>query len=167
MPGEGEDEIEIPVSQPSLMGNLEDEGIKPTTPFNILSYPLFTIDGVAEDAYDSSDPSKSGSDSPSSNPRPWVKVSPPSDKPSHNSSCSLATPQTIPRQSTVSIYPPNPCTPPSPHYNYDSLPKVGDRPIGNLPGYANHGQNYGYSGRPHEDVKPFIKQEYVDDNHYW
>ena len=161
----GEDEVEIPVSRPSPMGNPEeDEGIESATRFNILSYPLFTIDGAAEDMYDSSDPSNSGSGSPSFNPRPWAKLTSPLEKPIHDSSCSLTIPQSIPRQSTASIYP---CTPPSPHYNYDPFPKEGLRPTSHLPGYAYHGQNHEYLGHLQESVKPFIKQEYVEDNHYW
>ena len=110
LPGEGEDEVEIPVSQPSPMGNPEeDEGIETTTRFNILSYPLFTIDGAPEDTYDSSDPSKSGSDSPPFNPRPWAKIPSPSEKPGHNS-CSLVASQSIPRQRAVLICPANSCT---------------------------------------------------------
>lgn len=168
LPGEGEDEVEIPVSQPSPMGNPEeDESIEATTRFNILSYPLFTIDGAPEETYDSSDPSKSGSDSPSFNPRPWAKISSPSEKPGYNSSCSLVASQFIPRQGAVLIYPANSCTLPSPHYNYDLPSKGGNLPVSHLPGYANYGQNNGYLGRPYEDVKPFIKQEYVEDNRYW
>ena len=167
LPGEGEDEVEIPVSQPSPMGNPEeDEGIETTTRFNILSYPLFTIDGAPEDTYDSSDPSKSGSEPPSFNPRPWAKISSPSGKPGNNPSCSLVASQSIPRRGAVPICPANSMLP-SPHYNYDLLPKGGNLPVSHLPGYANYGQNNGYLGLPHEDVKPFIKQEYVEDNHHW
>jgi hypothetical protein len=168
LPGEGEDEIEIPVSQPSPMGNPEeDEGIETTTRFNILSYPLFTIDGAVDVMCDSSDPSKSGSGSPSFNPQPWAKLSPPSGKLSHSSSYSMISAQSIPLQKTVSVYPSNPCTPPSPRYNRDPLPREGHLPIGHLSGYATHSQNHGFLGRPHQDVKPLIKQEYVEDNRYW
>ena len=167
LPGEGEDEVEIPLSQPSPMGNPEgDEGVETTTRFNILSYPLFTIDGAAEDAYDSSDPSKSGSGSPSFNPRPWAK--PPSfpEKQDHSSSHSVVASHPIPRQRTVPIYPSNPRTPPSPHYDYDPLPKGGHRPISHLSEYVNgnHGHNHGYQGQLHGRVEPFIKEEYVEDN---
>jgi hypothetical protein len=166
LPGEEGDEVEVPVSQPSPMGNPEeDEVIGTTTRFNILSYPLFTIDGAVEDTYDSSDPSNSGSGSPSSfNPRPWTTLPSPLEKPIHDSSCSLVIPRSIPQQSVVPIYP---CTPPSPHCNYDPLPKEGHRPTGHLPGYAYRGQNHEYLGHLHENVRPFIKQEYVEDNHYW
>jgi hypothetical protein len=161
LPGEGEGELEIPVSQPSPMGNPEeDESIESTTRFNILSYPLFTIDGAAEETYDSSDPSNSGSGSPSFNPRPWAKLSSPLEKPTND--CSLIIPQSIPRQ--IPVYP---CTPPSQHYNYDPLPKEGHRQTSHLPGYAHHTQNHEYPGHHHDGLKPFIKQEYVEDNHYW
>lgn len=166
LPGE-EDQAEIPLSQPSPMGNPEeDEGVETTTRFNILSYPLFTIDGVAEDPDDSSDPSKSGSGSPPFNPRPRASPAPLPEKLGHGPSCSVVAPQPIPRQRTVAIYPSNPCTPPSPHYNYDPLPGEGYRPIGHLPGYmnGNHGHNPGYQGHLHEGIKPIIKQEYVEDN---
>lgn len=165
LPGAEGDGVEVPVSQPSPMGNPEeDEGIDAATRFNILSYPLFTIDGAAEDMYDSSDPSNSGSGSPSFNPRPWAKLPSPVEKPIHDSSCSLTVPQSIPRQNIAPIYP---CTPPSPHYNYDPLPKEGHQPTSHPPGYAYHGQNHEYLGHVHGGVKPFIKQEYVEDNHYW
>ena len=165
LPGEEGEVVDVPISQPSPMGNPEeDEVIATTTRFNILSYPLFTIEGAAEDTYDSSDPSNSGSGSPSFNPRPWTKLPSPLEKPIPDSSCSLIIPQAIPRQSVVPIYP---CTPPSPHYNYDPLPKEGLRPTGNLPGYAYHSQSHEYLGHLHENVKPFIKREYVEDNHYW
>jgi len=148
------------------MGNPEeDEDVETTTRFNILSYPLFTIDGAAEDAEDSSDPSKSGSGSPPFNPRPWAKPILPPEKQGHGSSYSVVAPQLIPRQ-TVPIYPSNPCTPPSPHYNCGSLQEEGHRPISHLPEYANgsYGHSHGYQGHLHEGVKPFIKQEYVEDN---
>ena len=161
----GEDGVEVPISQPSPMGNPEeDEAIETTTRFNIFSYPLFTIDGAAEDTYDSSDPSNSGSGSPSFNPRPWANLPSPLEKPVYESSCSLVIPQSIPPQRVVPIYP---CTPPSPHYNYDPLSKEGHRPTNHLSGYAYHGQNREYLGHLHEGVRPFIKQEYVEDNHYW
>jgi len=167
LPGEGEDEVEVPLSQPSPMGNPEgDEGDETTTRFNILSYPLFTIDGAAEGVYDSSDPSKSGSDSPSFNPRPWAKSPSLPEKQDHGSLHSVVASQPIPRQSTVPIYPSNPRTPPSPHYDYDPLPEGGHRPISHLSGYVNgnHGHNRGYQGQLHERVAPFIKEEYVEDN---
>jgi len=148
------------------MGNPEeDEGVETTTRFNILSYPLFTIDGVAEDSYDSSDPSKSGSGSPPFNPRPWAKPPSPPEK-SSRGSYSVVNPQPISRQGTVPIYPSNPCTPPSPHYNYDPLPGEGHRPIGHVPGYfnGNHGHHLGHQGHLHERVEPFIKQECIEDN---
>lgn len=165
LPGEGEDGVYIPVSQPSPMGNPEeDESIETATRFNILSYPLFTIDGAAEDTYDSSDPSNSGSGSPSFNPRPWAKLPSPPENPIHHLSRPLVNPRSIPRQSAVPTYPP---TPPSPHYNYDSLPEEGRRPAGHPPGYAYHDQSHEYLGHLHKSVKPLIKQEYVEDKHYW
>jgi hypothetical protein len=159
--------VEIPLSQPSPMGNPEeDEGVETTTRFNILSYPLFTIDGAAEDVYDSSDPSKSGSGSPPFNPRPWAKPPSPPGKSGHGSSYSVVAPQPIPRQRTVPIYPSNPRTPPSPHYNYGPPPEEGHRPISHLPEHVNgnYGHSHGYQGHLHEGVKPFIKQEYIEDN---
>ena len=153
--------MDIPLSQPSPMANPED--VETATRFNILSYPLFTIDGATDDAYDSSDPSKSGSGSPSFNPRPWAKPPSPPEKPDHSSPY----PAVAPRQRTAPIYPSGPCTPPSPHYNYDPLPE-GHRPISHFPEYVNenHGDNHGYQGHLHEGVKPFIKQEYVEDNQF-
>lgn len=164
LPSEGGEGVEVLVSQPSPMGNPEeDEVIETTTRFNILSYPLFTIDG-AEDMYDSSDPSNSGSGSPSFNPQPWAKLPPPFVKPAHDSSCSWVIPQSIPRQGLVPIYP---STPPSPQYNYDPLPKEGHRLTSHLPGYVYHSQNHEYLGHLHESVKPCIKQECVEESHYW
>jgi len=149
------------------MGNPEeDEGVGATTRFNILSYPLFTIDGVPEDAYDSSDPSKSGSVSPPFNPRPWAKPAPLPEKPGHGSYPVVA-PQPVTRQGTASIYPSNPRTPPSPHYNYDPLPEGGRLPINRVPEYVNgNGGHNGYHGQLRERVEPFIKQEYVEDNQF-
>ena len=147
------------------MGNPEEDGcIETATRFNILSYPLFTIDGAPEDPYESSGPSKSGSGSPPFNPRPWANLSPPLEKPSHDLSCSLIAHQSISQQTAVPIYPAGTCTSPSPHYDYESLPGEGHQPTINLPG---HDQNYGYTIRPHEGVKPLIKQEYVENNHCW
>ena len=158
-----EDEVDIPLSQPSPMGNPEeDEGAETATRFNILSYPLFTIDGTAEDAYDSSDPSKSGSGSPSFNPRPWATPAPLPEKQGHSSYSVLAS-QPIPRQSTVPIYPSNPRTPPSPHYSCDPLPGDGHRPISHVPGYVDGNRGHGL-GQLHEHAKPLIKQEYVEDS---
>ena len=168
LPGEGEDEVEIPLSQLSPMGNPEeDEGVETTTTrFNIMSYPLFTIDGGAEDAYDSSDPSKSGSGSPSFNPRPWAKPPSPPEKMDHGPLYSVVAPQPIPRQRTVPIYPSHPSTPPSPHYNCDPLPREGHRPISRFPEYmnGNHDHSHGYQGHLRGGIGSFIKQEYVEDN---
>ena len=166
LPGEGEDDVDIPVSQPSPMGNPEeDEGAEITTRFNILSYPLFTIDGAPEDAYDSSDPSKSGSGSPPFNPRPWATPTSLPEKLGRSSYPPVA-PQRIPRLSVVPIYPSNPCTPPSPHYSCRPLPGEGQRLISHVPEYVNgsHGGDHGYQGPLLEDFKPLIKQEYVEDN---
>ena len=167
LPGEGEDEADVPHSQPSPMGNPEeDESVGATMRFNILSYPLFTIDGAPEDAYESSDPSKSGSGSPPFNPRPWAKPAPLPEKSGHGS-YSVVAPQPIPRQITASIYPSNPRTPPSPHYNYDPLPEGGRPPIRPVPEYVNrNGGHSGYQGQLRERVEPFIKQEYVEDNQF-
>ena len=167
LPGEGESEADIPLSQPSPMGNPEeDEGVETATRFNILSYPLFTIDGAAEFTYDSSDPSKSGSGSPSSfNPRPWAKPASLSGEP-RRGSYTVVAPQQNPRQGAVQIYPPNPRTPPSPHYSYGPLPGEEYRPISHIPEYANgnYGHNHGYQGQSRGPTKPFIKQECVEDN---
>jgi len=168
LPGEGEDGVDVPHSQPSPMGNPEeDEAVGATTRFNILSYPLFTIDGAPEDVYDSSDPSKSGSGSPPFNPRPWAKPAPLLGKPGHGS-YSVVAPQPAPRQSTASIYPSNPRTPPSPHYNYDPLPEEGRLPISRVPEYVNGNNSHnGYQGQLRERAEPFIKQEYVEDNKFF
>ena len=169
LPGEGDEDVKIPLAQPSPMGNPEeDEGVEAATRFNILSYPLFTMDGVGEDAYDSSDPSKSGSGSPSFIPRPWAKPPSPLEKPVNGSPYSTVAPRHIPPQRTVPIYPSNPCTPPSPHYNYDPLPRERHPPINYLPEYVNrnHGYGNGYQGHLHEAIKPFIKQEYLEDNQF-
>jgi len=149
------------------MGNPEEgEGVEAATRFNILSYPLFTIDGAPEDTYDSSDPSKSGSGSPPFNPRPWAKTTSLPGKPGHGS-YSVVAPQPVPRQSTASIYPSNPRTPPSPHYDYDPLPEGGHLPIGRVPEYMNGTSGHNrYQGQLHERVKPFIKQEYVEDSQF-
>jgi hypothetical protein len=160
LPGEGDDEAAIPLSQPSPIANPdEDKGVQTTTRFNILSYPLYTIDSAADDAYDSSDPSKSGSGSPPFNPRLWAKPAPPPDKPVHGS-YSVAAPQAVPRRGIFPTYPSNPCTPPSPHYSYEPLPEEGHRPTTHVPDYADGG----YQGNLHERAEPFIKQEYVEDN---
>lgn len=168
LPGDGEDEVDVPLSQPSPMGNPEeDESVETTTRFNILSYPLFTFDGAPEDAYDSSGPSKSGSDSPSFNPRPWAKPDSLPVNPGHGS-YSVVAPQSIPRQGAVPIYRSNPPSPPSPHYSCDPLPGEGHRPIGGDPEYVNgnRGRVHGYPGQFHERVEPHIKQEYVEDNQF-
>ena len=166
LPGEGEDEMDIPLSQPSPISNPEeDEVVQTTTRFNILSYPLFTIDAAADDTYDSSEPSKSGSGSPPFNPRPWAKPDSPMGKPVLGS-YSLVAPQSIPRQGVAPIYPSNPRTPPSPHYKYDPLPGEGPRPMGSVPDYANgdRGHLHGYQSNLHGHVGPLIKQEYVEDS---
>ena len=166
LPGEGEDEVDMPLSQPSPMGNPEeDEGAETATRFNILSYPLFTIDGAPEDAYDSSDPSKSGSGSPSFNPRPWAQPASLPEK-LRRSPYPVVPLQQIPRQGVVPIYPSNPRTPPSPHYSCDPLPRERHMPIRHVPEYVNggHGRDHGYQGQLLERSKPFIKQEYVEDN---
>lgn len=165
LPGEGEDELDVPHSQPSPMGNPEeDEGVGTTTRFNILSYPLFTIDGAPEDAYDSSDPSKSGSGSPPFNPRPWATPAPLPEKPDQGSYSVVAS-QPIPRQSIPSIYPSNPRTPPSPHYDFNPLPERGHLSTSRVPEYVNGNHNHnGYQGQLRERGEPFIKQEYVEDN---